>query len=242
MPTLSGRRVLITGASSGIGAETARAITVAGGRVALLARRRQRVQDLALQLDGIAVPADVTDPVAAADAVAVATEGLGGLDGVVNAAGLARPSSIADADPADWRAMFEVNVLGLLHVTQAAIPALRAAGHADVINLSSLSGRRIGSAEMAVYAASKHAVHALGEGLRRELAEDGVRVVTLAPGFVATEIFAGQDGPVVDRLASNAAEQGLAATDVAQAVVDLLATPPQIAHVEVALRSNRQTT
>ncbi|MTV24348.1 SDR family oxidoreductase [Nitriliruptoraceae bacterium ZYF776] len=237
---LEGRRVLVTGASSGIGAATARAVVAAGGRVALLARRADVLEELAVELGGVPVPADVTDAAAAGAAVAAAADELGGLDALVNGAGLARPGSIGDGDVDGWRTMFEVNVLGLLHVTHAAIPALTAAGRADLVNLSSLSGRRISSVEMSVYAASKHAVHALGEGLRRELHDQGVRVTTVAPGFVATPIFDDQDGAVAERLASSAADQGLAPEQVAATIVHVLSAPPEVAFDEVALRSTRQ--
>jgi clavulanate-9-aldehyde reductase len=92
---------------------------------------------------------------------------------VVTAAGLARPGGIRDADPADWRTMLEVNVLGTLHAVRAALPRLSAAEHADVVTVSSMSGRRLASPELGVYAASKAGVHALSEGLRRELAPTG---------------------------------------------------------------------
>jgi NADP-dependent 3-hydroxy acid dehydrogenase YdfG len=191
MGELEGRRVLVTGASSGIGEATARAIAAAGGRVALLARRADQLEELAEELDGVAVPADVTDPQATRAAIERSAEQLDGLDGLVNAAGLAEPGTVVDGDPASWRRMFDVNVLGLLHATQAAVPHLRAAGRGDVVNLSSMSGRRVGSVEMAIYAASKAAVHTISEGMRRELQPDRVRVAVIAPGLVDTPIFEG---------------------------------------------------
>jgi NADP-dependent 3-hydroxy acid dehydrogenase YdfG len=237
---LGGRRILVTGASSGIGAATARAVAGAGGRVALLARRAGRLEELADELGGVAVPADVSDAIAARDAVDRAAEQLGGLDAVVNGAGLARPGTVADGDPDAWRTMFDVNVLGLLHVTQPAIAHLRAAGRGDVVNVSSMSGRRIGSVEMAVYSASKAAVHAVSEGLRRELRPDRIRVAVVAPGFVDTPIFEGVDGEGVDRLRRGAAEQGLPVDTVADAIVRILASPPELVHVEVAMVSLEQ--
>lgn len=234
---LHGRRVLITGASSGIGAATARAVTAAGGRVALLARRRERVEELALELDGIAVPADVVDVEATRRAVERAASELGGLDGLVNGAGVVRPGTLADTDPADWQLTFDVNVRGLLHVTQAAIPHLRRDG-GDVVNISSMSGRRVGSTEMAAYAASKAAVHTVSEGLRRELAESGVRVAVMAPGVVDTELFG--DDPTSRRLRDKAQNAGLRGGDVAAAIVEVLAAPPHVVHVEVALLSIHQ--
>jgi NADP-dependent 3-hydroxy acid dehydrogenase YdfG len=236
---LDGRRVLVTGASSGIGAATARAIVAAGGRVALLARRTERVEELAGELDGVAVPADLVDVAATRAAVERAASELGGLDGLVNAAGVVRPGTIADADPSGWQLMFDVNVRGLLHATQAAIPHLRQGG-GDVVNISSMSGRRLGSVEMAAYAASKAAVHAVSEGLRRELADEGVRVAVMAPGIVHTELFSDRDDATSSRLRDKAQQAGLRVGDVASSIVTVLAAPPHMVHVEVALLSLHQ--
>jgi NADP-dependent 3-hydroxy acid dehydrogenase YdfG len=236
---LEGRRVLITGASSGIGAATAHAVVAAGGRVALLARRRELVERLATELGGVAVPGDVVDVDATRRAVDEAAALLGGLDGLVNAAGVVRPGAVADADPAAWELMFDVNVRGLLHTTQAAIPHLRSDG-GDVINLSSMSGRRVGSVEMAAYAASKAAVHTVSEGLRRELADARIRVAVLAPGVVHTDLFGDREDDTSTRLRDKAREGGLRAEDVASTIVEVLAAPPHVVHVEVAMLSIHQ--
>lgn len=237
---LTGRRILVTGASQGIGAATARALTRAGARVALLARSTAPLEALAEELGGVAVPADVVDAAATRTAVEDAAAALGGLDGVINAAGVVRPGRIAATPPADWQVTFDVNVRGLLHVTQAALPHLRAAEYADVVNLSSMSGRRVGSPEMGVYAASKAAVHTLSEALRREVATDGVRVVVIAPGFVHTDIFVGQESEAARALGSRAEQLGLPPEQVAEGIVQVVAAPPGVSHVEVALTSTAQ--
>jgi NADP-dependent 3-hydroxy acid dehydrogenase YdfG len=232
---LDGARALVTGASSGIGAAIARALAAEGARVALLARRRDRLDVLAEELDGTAVAADVTDRGAAQAAVTEAVEALGGLNILVNSAGVALPGLIADGDPDDWRRMLEVNVLGLLHVTQAAIPALRDA-RGTIVNLSSMSGRRVPTATGGVYAATKFAVHALGEALRQELGQDGVRVTTIAPGFVRSELFdALPDSPTAERYRDLQERLGMEADDVARAVVHVLSQPPGVETVELAL-------
>ena len=237
---LAGRRLLVTGASFGIGQATARAAAEAGARVALLARSEDQLRTLADQLGGVAVPADIVDAGAARAAVDAAAEALGGLDGLVNAAGVARPGPIATTSPSDWQLTFDVNVRGLLHVTQAALPHLAAAERADVVNVSSMSGRRVGSPEMAVYAASKAAVHALSEGLRREVADDGVRVSVIAPGFVHTGIFDDQGSEAAERLGRKGQEVGLDPRQVADRIVEVLAAPPEVVHVEVAMTSADQ--
>lgn len=237
---LAGRRLLVTGASFGIGEATARAAAEAGARVALLARSEDKLRTLAEELGAVAVPADVVDADAAREAVAAAAEALGGLDGLVNAAGVARPGPIATTSPSDWQLTFDVNVRGLLHVTQAALPHLAAAEGADVVNVSSMSGRRVGSPEMGVYAASKAAVHALSEGLRREVADDRVRVSVIAPGFVRTGIFDDQDSDAAERLGHKGREVGLDPRRVADRIIEVLAAPADVVHVEVAMTSPDQ--
>ncbi len=300
---LTGRRVLVTGASAGIGAATARAIVAAGGRVALVARSQARLEELATELRALtpvapaapAVPgtgggergpgaaagaedaaeddgparaglpadapdtvgaegptvvvadADVVDAEAARAVVDAAAEQLGGLDAVINAAGIARPGPVASTPPADWQLMLDVNVRGLLHVTQAALPHLTAAVErdehgrlvraGDVVNVSSMSGRRVGSPAMGVYAASKAAVHALSGALRSEVGDDGVRVSVIAPGFVRTGIFEGQDTDAARQLGRKGEEVGLPPEQVADRIVEVLAAPPGLVHVEVAMVS-----
>lgn len=235
MTHLEDRRLLVTGGSSGIGAAVARAAADAGARVAVLARSHDAVTALAAELDGVALVADVTDLGAVEEATSRAAEELGGLDALVTAAGLARPARIAEADPGDWQRMFDVNVLGTLHAMRAAAPHLAAADDADMLLVSSMSARRLQSPELGVYAATKAAVHTLAEGARREFGPQGIRVTTLAPGLVETPIFDGQDDAVAVRLREAAGRVGLTAEEVADRVVELLAAPPHVLHVEVAL-------
>jgi len=137
---LRDRRVLVTGGSAGIGAAVAGAAMGAGARVALLARKGGRLTGVADRLSPSAVPVtcDITDLDAAPGAVAEAVAGLGGLDAVVNSAGLFTVGGLSDTDPAAWRAMFEVNVGGLLAVTKAAVPHLCAGNSPSVVNISSM--------------------------------------------------------------------------------------------------------
>lgn len=243
MGDLHGRRILVTGASSGIGAAVARAIVAAGGSVALLARRRDHLDQLADDLGdrAVAVPGDVTAVDSTRAAVARAADELDGLDGLVNSAGVARASRIADADPDAWQHMFDVNVVGLLAVTQAALDHLRPESPADVVNISSMSGRRRGSVELTVYSASKFAVHVISDGMREEFADDGVRVTLISPGYVRTPIYDdAPDGGAGARQRDSMHATGLDPDVVARQVVYVLSQPPSVSLVELASTSTRQ--
>ncbi|MDX1658549.1 MAG: SDR family oxidoreductase [Nitriliruptorales bacterium] len=241
MGELDGRRVLVTGASSGIGESTARAVAGAGGAVALLARSEDKLAALADELGGVAVPADVTDVDATRRAVDDAADRLDGLDAIVNSAGVVRPAPVSEGDPSDWQLMFDVNVLGLLVATQAAIPHLRSAGGGNIVNVSSMSGRRLSSVPTTVYSGTKFAVHVISEGLRRELHEHNIRVTILAPGFVDTPIFDDlEDEETRERYRDAAQRVGLSAESVAEHVVHALAAPPDVTVYEVALYHTAQ--
>ncbi|PYC78126.1 oxidoreductase [Streptomyces tateyamensis] len=182
---------VVTGASSGIGAATARRLAAEGFAVVLTARRTERIEELAkeLQADGhtaTAVTLDVTDR-AAVDAFA---RELGPVDVLINNAGGAFGSeSVEQGDPADWLAMYQVNVLGVLHMTQALLPALRDSGDGTVLILSStaaLAAYEGGGG----YVAAKHAAHTIAATLRLELVGEPIRVIEIAPGMVKSEGFA----------------------------------------------------
>lgn len=243
-PRLTGRRLLVTGASSGIGRAVATAAAEEGAATALVARSAGELHDLAELLPGnhVVVPCDITDLGAAGAAVDRAAEELGGLDGVVNSAGVVRPEDILDADPSGWRAMFEVNVLGLLAVSQASVSHLRDHEPADIVLVSSMSGRRRGSSRMSVYAATKHAVHCLGDGLREECKPIGIRVLTVSPGYVATPIFTHTEHTTdhTEEYEATVNEVGLTAESVAKQVVHALAQPADVQVLEVAMTSMQQ--
>lgn len=240
---LRDRRILVTGASAGIGAAVARALVDAGARVALLARNRERLTEVAdpLGSSAVSVVCDITRDDAVPGAVGEAARLLGGLDGVVNSAGLFSIGPLEDTDPATWRAMFEVNVLGLLAVTKAAVRYLREGRSPCVVNLSSMSGRRVPWPEAGVYAATKFAVHALGDSLRMELAPRGIRVATVSPGLVDTGITdTWPDSEQAEEFRRRLRKDGLAAEAVADAVVHVIATPAEVNVVEYAVMSVRQ--
>jgi NADP-dependent 3-hydroxy acid dehydrogenase YdfG len=241
MGRLTGKRVLVTGASRGIGAAIARAVAGESARVALLARGSTELKELAVELGAVAVPADLTDAAVATAAVESAAAQLGGLDVVVNNAGVFPLGGIRDGDPADWRTMLETNIWALLTVTRAAVPLLTAGEHPQIVNIGSVAGRRVAFGIQTVYAATKHALEAITEGLRKELSADGVRVTVIAPSLVRTG-----GGQVIRdpglRASMTAAQDavGLAPEAVADQVVHVLAAPPDVHVCEIVLRSSRE--
>jgi NADP-dependent 3-hydroxy acid dehydrogenase YdfG len=189
---LTGRVAVVTGASSGIGAATARALAAGGARVALLARRRERLDGLAGELgdSAFAVAADVTSPDELAAAAAAVADRLGRPDLVVANAGVMLPAPLAALRADEWRRMLDVNVTGVLDTVRAFLPALTDAaahGPADLVTISSLAARHR-MPDFAVYGATKAAVTALAEGLRLDLADSGVRVTNIEPGLVESEL------------------------------------------------------
>lgn len=244
MGALTDRRVLVTGASRGIGAAVARACAAAGARIAVTARSPEPLHALAQEVGqdvgAVALPADLTDEAAAREVVDAAAEHLGGLDTVVNNAGVMRPTPVTDGRVADWRAMLELNVLALLVVSHAALPYLRAAGRGDLVTISSISGRRVPNAAAGVYSGTKFAAHAVSEGLRQELAAEGIRVTVVAPGLVDTDLLEGEEGPAAARLRERARDVGLSPEAVADQVVHALVQPPEIDLREIVMASTAQ--
>ncbi|NMH98139.1 SDR family NAD(P)-dependent oxidoreductase [Pseudonocardia sp. K10HN5] len=151
------------------------------------------------------------------------------------AAGVFHVGPVAETGPQQWRDMFAVNVIGLLVVTRAALPHLRRGTAPAVVTISSMSGRRVPTAAGGVYSATKHAVHAIGDGLRLELRDERVRVTTIAPGFVRTAILDDwPDGPLRDRYSERMDSVGLDPDTVADAVVHVLGLPAGVAVAEYA--------
>ncbi len=190
-PSAASRIAVVTGASSGIGAATARQLAEAGYRVVLTARRKDRIEALAEEIQAAghqatAYPLDVTDR-AAVDEFATAFKTIGVL--VNNAGGALGADPVATGDPEDWRRMYETNVLGTLNLTQALLPKLEASGDGTVVVVSSTAGFATYEGG-AGYVAAKHAEHVLAETLRLEIVGRPVRVVEIAPGMVKTDEFA----------------------------------------------------
>jgi NADP-dependent 3-hydroxy acid dehydrogenase YdfG len=248
---LDGTVALVTGASSGIGEATALALAGEGAAVALAARRRDRLDGLAQKLSGdggrvLVSETDVTDEEQAIAAVETTVEQLGRLDIVVNNAGLMLLGPIVGADTSEWTRMVELNVLGLMYVTAAALPhLLRAADEeprqvSDLVNVNSVAGRvaRLGSG---AYNATKWAVNAFSEALRQEITERHVRVTLVEPGAVSTEL-AGHNRPeVLSALRSSLGDiERMEAEDIADAITYVVTRPRHVALNEVLIRPTEQ--
>jgi NADP-dependent 3-hydroxy acid dehydrogenase YdfG len=243
---LSGRTIAITGASSGIGEATALACAQAGAAVALAARREDRLADLVSRIEdeggrAVALPTDVSDERSARAFVEHAYEQLGGLDGLVNNAGVMLLGPVVNAPTDEWRTMIEVNLLGLLYCTHAALPVMLEAGKGDIVNVSSVAGR-VARAGSAVYNMTKWGVGAFSEALRQEVTGAGVRVTIVEPGAVATEL-PGHNRPEIQDMMRSAFEgvTPLDADDIARAIVYALAQPPNVSINEVLVRPTSQT-
>jgi clavulanate-9-aldehyde reductase len=241
---LEGRVAAVTGASSGIGEATARALSAAGASVALGARRTDRLEAIAESLDGptLVREVDVSDEEQARAFVQAAHDELGGLHILVNNAGVMLLGPVADADTGDWRRMIAVNLLGLLYCTHAALPLISAGGGGDIVNVSSVAGRRA-DAGAAVYNMTKFGVHAFSEALRQEALHQGIRVTTVAPGFVETELQGHNRNPMVRQTMERAREQigqVLRAEDIADAIMHAVTRPAHVCVNEVVVRPTRQ--
>ena len=231
---------VVTGASSGIGAATARNLAREGFHVVCAARRTDRIEALAAEIGGTAIACDVTSR----DSVRNLAEAVGGtLHVLVNNAGGAFGSDpVESADPDQWRAMYDVNVLGLLHVTQALLPALRASGDGVIVNLGSTAGR-IAYEGGGGYTAAKHGTQVVTETLRLELCGEPIRVCEIAPGMVRTDEFAlvrfGGDREKADAIYAGVPDP-LSAEDVADAVVWVATRPSHVNVDEVVIRPRAQ--
>jgi NADP-dependent 3-hydroxy acid dehydrogenase YdfG len=241
---LEGRVAVVTGASSGIGEATVRALSGAGASVALGARRTDRLQTVADSLEGRAFvhEVDVSDEEQARGFVQAAHDELGGVHILVNNAGVMLLGPVANADTAEWRRMIGVNLLGLLYCTHAALPLIGSSGGGDVVNISSTAGRRA-DAGAAVYNMTKFGVHAFSEALRQEALHAGIRVTTVAPGFVETELQGHNTNPLVRQSMKRAREQigeVLRAQDIAEAILHAVTRPPHVCVNEVVVRPTGQ--
>jgi NADP-dependent 3-hydroxy acid dehydrogenase YdfG len=245
---LDGKVALITGASSGIGEATALAFAAEGAKVSLVARRHDRLVELANRIEGdggsaLAIEADVGDYGAVESFVAETAGTLGGLHILVNNAGLMLLGPVDGADIGDWQRMVGVNALGLLYCTREAIPVIRDSGGGDIVNLASVAGRQanLGSA---VYNLTKWGVVGFSEALRQEVLHSNIRVTCVEPGYVETELQGHNENPVVVEAIEKMRDQIgdlLSADDIARAITYTVSQPPHVAVNEIMIRPTKQT-
>lgn len=214
-PQLDGHVAIVTGGSRGIGLATTRGFVARGARVVISGRSKASLDGVVTELGAsvVAVQGDVADPAVGPALVRTATERFGGVDSLVNNAGVGTFSHVADMKEDDWHRLIATNLTGVFLCTKAAIPALKQRGGGWVINVSSLAGRN-SFAGGAAYCASKAGLNAFAESLMLEVRQDNIRVSTVMPGSVQTAFSAGGDAPEHD--------WKLSPDDVAQVVFDLL--------------------
>lgn len=248
---LDGTVALVTGASSGIGEAAAKSLAEAGAAVAVVARRKDRLDSLVSEIEGaggkaLAVEADVTEQRQAIDAVEKVVSELGRLDTVFNNAGVMLLGPIEDAPTEEWDRMVDINVKGLLYVAHAALPHLQEAAEdgprnvADLINTSSVAGRRA-RAGSGVYNMTKFGVGAFSESLRQEMSPKHVRVSLVEPGAVDTEL----QSHLRDEIKEQAMKrfeglEMLQSGDIADAVTYIVTRPRHVAVNEILIRPTEQ--
>jgi len=222
--------MLITGASTGIGAATARQAVAAGWRVVLGARGEERLAELAAALGGESAAryrrCDVADWDDQQELVKLAVDGFGGLDVVFANAGFGAKRGFLEESVEHWKAMIDTNVLGTALTIRATLPTFREQGHGQFVLTSSVAGRR--ALPGSLYAATKHAVTAMGEGLRQEVSDSDIKVTLIEPGMVDTPFF------------ENRPNGALAAEDIASAVMWAISQPANVDVNEVLIRPVRQ--
>jgi NADP-dependent 3-hydroxy acid dehydrogenase YdfG len=237
-PKLTGTVAIVTGASSGIGEATARSLAEHGATVAVVARRKDRLDSLVTAIESaggtaLAVAADITDRTQAERAVATVVDRFGRLDILINNAGLMLLGPILGADVDEWERMIAVNQKGLLYMTNAALPHLMTAAQddlrqvADIVNISSIAGRQAW-AKFGVYNMTKFGVNGFTEALRQEVTQKHVRVGVLEPGAVATELVSHNNQSVRDQLAASDAEnipEPLQPEDIAENIAFMVTRP-----------------
>ncbi|MBK5342576.1 SDR family oxidoreductase [Pseudomonas sp. TH49] len=234
--------IIITGASSGIGAAAARRFSAAGHPLLLLARRIERLDALELP-NSLSRQVDITDRTALLAAVAEAEAKFGPADALINNAGVMLLGAMSEQDPAQWEQMLDVNVKGLLNGVHAVVAGMVERKHGTIINVSSVAGRKTFPNHVA-YVGTKFAVHGLSENLREELAPHNVRVTTIAPGAVETELLSHTtDEAIKTGYQAWKQEMGgtvLSAEDVATAIAYAYEQPQGVCIREIVLAATRQ--
>ncbi|MBK8293449.1 MAG: SDR family NAD(P)-dependent oxidoreductase [Solirubrobacterales bacterium] len=249
--SLKGTVALVTGASSGIGEATARSLAAQGAKVALVARRVERIEKLAQEIAGhghtaLAIEGDVTDQEQAIAAVERTVSDFDRLDIIVNNAGVMLLGPMKDAPTDEWDNMIDVNLKGMLYVTHAALPHLHQAAEssdrkvADIVNISSVAGR-VPNAGAAVYNLTKHGVGAMSEALRQEVSRDHVRMTIIEPGAVSTELVDHNRDGVREQVQKRFDSMTrLEAHDIADAIEYAVTRPAHVSINEILIRPTEQ--
>ena len=224
---LAGKVVIVTGASSGIGAATARALDRCGCKLTLAARSADKLAALAGELTGAAlvVPTDMTVGAEVVAMVARTVAHFGRVDVLFANAGIYIPGQVAEGDPDAWANLMDVNIDGVLRGVHAVLPHMMAQKSGDILVTSSISGH-VDIVWEPVYSASKHAIQGFVHTLRRQVAPAGIRVGSIAPGMVANELWGYNDAASIDEMVAKHAS--LRSEDVAEAVIFMLAQPPHV--------------
>jgi len=225
---------IVTGASSGIGAATAELLAAEGVVVAAVARRADRLNALVKGIElaggrGAAFAANIADENEANQVARHVLARYGRIDILVNSAGIMRPGSAEGSDPADWREMFDINLLATMYLSRAVLPGMRERGDGHIVVVSSTAGRYIGTGNVG-YTASKHAVNAFTDSLRQEVAPLGIRVTIVEPGATTTEVALSIPDPEARaRLSEHVSKAGsMRAQDVGGAILYALKQPPNV--------------
>jgi NADP-dependent 3-hydroxy acid dehydrogenase YdfG len=238
---------LVTGASSGIGEAAALALAGAGARVAVAARRAERLQQLVDRIEAaggeaVALPGDVTDERFATGVVEETVSRFGRLDILVNSAGVIQAGGVENANTAEWRKVIDINLMATLYTCKAAIPHMKAQGGGDIINVSSTAGRRA-SGPFGAYATSKFGLTALTEGLRQQVGGAAIRVCILEPGATSTEVAEGITDPNVrEAIHQHVTKNGaMKPEDIAAAILFTVTLPSRANVSQILIRPTIDT-
>lgn len=246
MNTIANKVVVITGASSGLGEATARLLAERGAKLVLGARRLDRLEKLAADItaaggEALAVATDVTRRADVERLIKAGLDKFGRVDVLVNNAGIMPMAAMSKLKVEEWDQMIDVNIKGVLYGIAATLPGMRANKSGHIINLSSVAGLRVSAGVGTVYSATKFAVKAISEGLRAEIGPEGIRVTTLYPGAVASELVDGiRDVDAAAGMKAFYEANEISADSVARAVAYAIEQPADVSINEITLRPTQQ--
>lgn len=246
--SLSGKVALVTGASSGIGEGIAIELARAGAAVALSARRADRLAELVAKIEALggkalALPGDMTVEAEAIAAVDDTVARLGRIDILINSAGVMQAGGVENADLAEYRRVFDINVFGTLYCCKAAVPHMLRQGEGDIVNITSLAGRK-GGPQTNAYSASKHAANSMTDAMRQELGDRNIRVSYLMPGATKSEVGDAISDPNWRKaIQAHVAKDGaVLPSEIGETIVFMLSLPRRVNISEITVRPTIDTT